>query len=248
MCGEDLWVSNMENKEKISSVLIVDDDKSTIELLKMLLVNKGFNVGVASTGQEALDYMKEKTFDIIITDLKMPEIDGYQLLDIIKTTHREQKVMIMSTDMNDRSWFLRRGAVEAFEKPFDLGQFVEELSRLIKERRKAKRFFSDRTVTCTIRDRRDRQREFQGNLLNISIDGALVEVKQLVSALGRAYLEFTLSPQVRVVCRVSAEVVRIIKVDENNCRIAFYFDDDRDLSLLEQFVPYLKLLLDGAKE
>ena len=91
----------MENKEPASSVLIVDDDKSTIELLKMLLTNKGFNVGVAA-GQEALDYMKQKKFDIIITDLKMPEINGYQLLNIIKTTHREQKVMVMST-IYDRS-------------------------------------------------------------------------------------------------------------------------------------------------
>jgi CheY-like chemotaxis protein len=238
----------MENKEPASSVLIVDDDKSTIEVLRILLQNKGFNVGVASTGKEALAYMKEKKFDIIITDLKMPEIDGYQLLNIIKTTQREQKVMIMSTDMNDRSWFLRRGAVEAFEKPFDLGMFIEELSRLIKERRKAKRFYSDKEVVCIIRDRKDRQKELQGVLINISIDGALVKVEQAVTGLEKAYLEFSLSPQVRVVCRVSAEVVRIIRIDDNSCQIAFYFDDDRDLALLEHFVPYLKLLLEGATQ
>ena len=228
-----------------SSVLIIDNDKATIEKLEPALKAKGYNVLVVYNGNVALDYLRKKIFDIVITNLDMPEIDGYQLLDTISSTQRDHKVMVISDDKETREHLLKRGVLEAFGRPVSLENFMEELVALLEQRRRTKRFEvkkegERKKVACVVRNRITKKAH-QGDLLNISIDGALVEVLDKADDLEEVSLEFSLAETSNLICRVSGRMVRAIAEEAGVTQLAIYFDDDRDLKLLELMAPHIHL-------
>lgn len=229
-----------------ASILIVDDDKSTKAVLSILLRDRGFTVGTASNGTEALEHLKNQNFDIIITDLCMPGIDGFKLLDIVKTEHREHKVMIMSSNVEQRMKFLHRGAMEALEKPVTLEQFVDTLTWLIRERRKSRRFEDikkpkgERYLNCVITET-GAPKKYQGLLHDISVDGALIEVDQDLSRLKQIDIEISLTEKSHLVFKLTGTIVRIIPLGTAGWQVAVYFDNDRDLSFVEKLAPFIKL-------
>lgn len=232
----------MEKEKKKTSILLVDDDASIIELLSILLKNKGFSVCTAADGNKALQCIQEQSYDIVVTDLKMPDMDGYQLLDIIKTDYREHKVMVMSADLTKRENLLRRGALEAFNKPFNLKKFVEQLSILVHERRRSKRFNSSKNISCRVTNPLNDE-IYTGLLIDISIDGALVELKKNdANELGALYLELLLPHSDQPFCRVDGTVVRTLLGEEAEfVKVAIYFDTNRDLKLLNILEPFIRL-------
>ena len=64
----------------MSRILIVDDEKGIRESVSLVLSEEGYETEIASTGKEALNYLSERDFDVLITDLKMPEMDGIELI------------------------------------------------------------------------------------------------------------------------------------------------------------------------
>src|SRR3990172_1883345 len=69
---------------KKAKILVVDDDKDTRELLYKILSNEGYDVITAGTGKEALAYLSTDSFAILITDLRMPETDGMDVLKSVR--------------------------------------------------------------------------------------------------------------------------------------------------------------------
>jgi CheY-like chemotaxis protein len=223
----------MSLKPADPSILIVDDDQATIDMLSMLLTKNGYQVGTASNGKEALHYLKAKTYDIIVTDLKMPDIDGYQLLDIVKTSYRGHKVLVMTADLFKKDRLLRKGAMEAVGKPFNLKGLIEEIKKLLQERRRTKRFSSQQKVFCRIKDRQGRELT-EAMLNDISIDGVLLKVAHPIDDANELVVEFYRPPETRI-GTVGGKVVRLTKdQDPDHTHVAVYFDDERDLTLLEK--------------
>lgn len=98
-------------------VLIVDDEVTILDLLKGRLERKGFKVSIASRGAEALDLAPRINPDVVVTDLRMPGLDGFAVLE------RIQKPTIIITGHGDKESAIRAveaGAYAFFEKPFDL--------------------------------------------------------------------------------------------------------------------------------
>lgn len=235
----------MTEKRLHASVLIIDNDKATIEKLEPALKAKGYNVLVVYNGTVALEYIRKRIFDIVITNLDMPHLDGYQLLDTISSTQRDHKVMVISEDQETREHLLKRGVLEAFGRPVSLEDFMEELLALLEQRRRTKRFevkqeSGQKKVACVVRDQMNKKAHI-GDLLNISIDGALVELAGTVDNLGDVALEFTVAETSHLICRVGGRVVRANRSEEGNTCLAIYFDDNRDLKFLELMAPYLHL-------
>jgi response regulator RpfG family c-di-GMP phosphodiesterase len=235
----------MADPVKHSSVLIIDNDKVTIEKLEPALKAKGYNVLVVYNGTVALEYLRKRIFDIVITNLDMPEVDGYQLLDTISSTQRDHKVMVISEDQETREHLLKRGILEAFGRPVSLEDFLEELVALLEQRRRTKRFEvkkegERKKVACVVRNRVTKK-PHQGDLLNISIDGALVELNEKAGDLEEVDLEFSLAATSNLICRVSGRIVRAIEETEGVTQLAIYFDNDRDLKLLELMAPHIHL-------
>lgn len=122
-------------------IMVVDDEEGTRDLLSDVLTSMGFKVTLAGDGQESLDRMRGRRFDLIITDINMPRLDGIGLLKRMKKEGRKEKVIIMSGRKVDD---VRLGqeipvVFEKLHKPFRVGAFVKVVSSaLAPERGKRK--------------------------------------------------------------------------------------------------------------
>jgi len=88
----------MERAEKI---IVVDDESSIRMLLEDALAGEGFEVSLAKDGQECLEQMETANFDVVITDLNMPRVDGIEMLRRMKKAGRQERVIILTGDHLD---------------------------------------------------------------------------------------------------------------------------------------------------
>ncbi len=77
-------------------VLVVDDEMGIRLLLSEALLREGFEVTLASDGQESLEKLEKDNFDLVITDINMPRLNGIEMLKNMKKTGRKEKVIIMT--------------------------------------------------------------------------------------------------------------------------------------------------------
>jgi len=128
---------NDENNEYAGeSVLIVDDDFYLRETFGELLQSIGFDTGSASSGIEALRMLKEKEFSFLLTDMKMPEMDGFELIKRVKSDFPEVS-MIAMTGYSDGYGYvdvINAGASDFIKKPFQLDELEAKVRRIINER------------------------------------------------------------------------------------------------------------------
>ncbi len=82
--------------DRLKKILVVDDEVSIRSLLADVLSSFGFKVTLAEDGQDSLDQMQDRRFDLLITDINMPRLDGIQLLKRMKRAGREEKVIVMT--------------------------------------------------------------------------------------------------------------------------------------------------------
>src|SRR5574341_442429 len=114
--------------EKIAKILVVDDDEVIRHLLVDTLTSLGYQSWGAANGEEALASLKQKRIDIVITDIKMPKLDGVKLLKKIKETQPDLLVLII-TAYNfaySQDQAVKSGADGFLAKPFRIGK-IEEL-------------------------------------------------------------------------------------------------------------------------
>lgn len=83
-------------------VLVVDDEKNIRYILSDFLSSKGFEVSLAKDGQESLDQLENESFDLVITDIHMPRLDGIEMLKRMEKANRKEKIIIMTGDSTDR--------------------------------------------------------------------------------------------------------------------------------------------------
>jgi len=77
-------------------ILIVDDEKDIRKFLNILLRKEGFQVRLASRGAEAMDIFKSESFELVITDIRMPEMDGLELMKHLKASDENIEVIILT--------------------------------------------------------------------------------------------------------------------------------------------------------
>jgi len=102
------------------TILVVDDEESMRNLLNSILVKDGYRVLLAECGEEALDMLKRESIDLVMSDLKMPGMDGFELLKRIKTDYPGIGV-VMVTAFGDTYTIkdaILLGADEYVTKPF----------------------------------------------------------------------------------------------------------------------------------
>jgi len=124
-------------------VLIVDDKKDTRYLLEVLLKGSGYEVISAGDGEEALEKLQESDFDLIISDILMPVMDGYQLCHAVKMDARLKKIPFVFytatyIDPKDKELALDMGADLYIQKPLDPGKFIQIIRPVIEESKQGK--------------------------------------------------------------------------------------------------------------
>lgn len=114
-------------------VLVVDDEKAIRDSLKIILEDEGYFADTAGDGEEALHKIKEQNFDIVISDIKMPKLDGMQLLDQVSKLSPDTFFLIMTAfaSVNTAIDALRKGAFDYLIKPVEFDDLLIRIKRLI---------------------------------------------------------------------------------------------------------------------
>jgi DNA-binding NtrC family response regulator len=118
--------------------LLVDDDELIRDSLKIAFANKGCSMRVAETAEEGLQAIKEEQFDIIISDFRLPGMNGLDFLKLATVAH-PQAVNILITAYRDEYLFteaIRMGVTEFIDKPFSVKALAELLAVSLKRQTK----------------------------------------------------------------------------------------------------------------
>lgn len=118
----------------VSSILIVDDKPSMRKVLKQALDALAVNVDTATNGEDALDRMKQCQYDIVVTDLRMPKMDGIGLLRMGSEVSPSSKFIVVTAygTIEKAVEAMRLGAHDFISKPFNLDEFELKVRRLIR--------------------------------------------------------------------------------------------------------------------
>ncbi len=124
-------------KEKI---LIVDDNKTNARFIEVLLKREdNYSISIVNDGAEALEILKENQFDLIITDIIMPKIDGYELCEKVKKDKQTKEIPIIVitalSDTEDKVKALEYGADEFISKPFSSFELIARVKSILREKR-----------------------------------------------------------------------------------------------------------------
>jgi diguanylate cyclase (GGDEF)-like protein len=118
-------------------ILAVDDQRYFRELIEGLLTGEGYTVRTASSGEEALHVLEREDFDVVITDLVMPGIDGSQLVAAVKERNPEQDIVMVTgvVDVKTAVDAMKQGATDYILKPFDRNTLIRSLDTILQRRR-----------------------------------------------------------------------------------------------------------------
>ena len=119
----------MLSNKKEANILVVDDDKALADNLAEYLTKLGYHAAAAYGGREGLSRFEQGDFQLVIADLKMPEMDGMELLDAVKALDRSVVVIVITGYGSIESAVdaIKRGAFDFIPKPFKM----EELGLII---------------------------------------------------------------------------------------------------------------------
>ena len=129
-------------KPEIKKILIVDDTEEDLYLLKTALEKSGYEVVSSRNGVEALEELKEHTVDIIVSDILMPLMDGFQLCRECKKSDSLKTIPLIYytatyTDEKDEEFALSLGAVKFIVKPCEINELLSVIKAVIEGRVKA---------------------------------------------------------------------------------------------------------------
>ncbi|MBI3015025.1 MAG: response regulator [Candidatus Tectomicrobia bacterium] len=125
-----------KEKKRGALILAVDDDPTVLETLKEILISGNHQVDAVGGGKEALDLFSRKTYDLVITDLGMPEMNGWELCRRIKDLKPSLPVVLVTGwgDHIDREKASLHGVDFLIAKPFGVSQVLSDIDRVLGQR------------------------------------------------------------------------------------------------------------------
>jgi DNA-binding NarL/FixJ family response regulator len=122
--------------QKSRKILLVDDDILFVSLMSDFLSDAGFDITTAADGEEGLQLVKHQTFDLIIADIMMPRMDGFEMVEQIQQDPRSAHIPVVMLsakgETSDRIHGLRAGANAFMVKPFELEELTAQLEALLR--------------------------------------------------------------------------------------------------------------------
>jgi DNA-binding NtrC family response regulator len=114
-------------------ILVIDDETSILDTLRILLKGEGFHVVTAASGREGLEKVGEETVDLVLTDIRMPGVDGLQILEAARDRNPDLPVILMTAQANLRSAMdaVNKGAFYYIQKPFANEELVAICRRAV---------------------------------------------------------------------------------------------------------------------
>jgi len=119
-----------------AKILVVDDEADLVETIQFALELEGYNVLVASNGEEGLNIARQEKPDIILLDLMLPKLDGYKVCRLLKFDERYKSIPILmltaKTQEKDKILGKETGANEYITKPFDMDELMAKIKSYLK--------------------------------------------------------------------------------------------------------------------
>lgn len=107
-----------------SAILVVDDEPSLLQTVVEILQDEGYDVLVASNGAEALDVLAQRAPALILLDMRMPLMDGWQFAAALRAAGRAIPILVMTAAQDAHRWAREIGAVGAVPKPFTVDELL----------------------------------------------------------------------------------------------------------------------------
>ena len=115
-------------------ILVVDDEDDILHFLALVLREKGFEVVTASGGHEALTQAQIEQPDLVLLDIMMPQMDGWEVLKLLRvdeeTAHIPVAMLSARTEAKDRVQGLQEGAIDYICKPFSLKELLTKIEQV----------------------------------------------------------------------------------------------------------------------
>lgn len=129
----------MPEKESKASILVVDDVPRNIQVLGNILKTEGYDVEFSTSGKDALDWLKTKTFDLVLLDIMMPKMDGFEVCRKMKEDVLTKDIPIIfitaKSDIEDITRGFNMGVVDYITKPFNTAELLVRLTTHLKIQR-----------------------------------------------------------------------------------------------------------------
>jgi DNA-binding NtrC family response regulator len=119
----------------MKKILVIDDEPIVRKSCEKTLTPEGFDVTLAASGKEGLDFLEKETFDIILLDLKMPDMDGIEILKKVKERWPSTLVIMITgySTVETAVQALRLGAFNHIEKPFTPSTLIAAVREAIEQ-------------------------------------------------------------------------------------------------------------------
>ena len=115
-------------------ILIVDDEDDILHFLELVLREKGYEVATAGSGYEALTRTQMEKPDLVLLDIMMPQMDGWEVLKLLRVDEETRRIPVAMlsarTEAKDRVQGLQEGAVDYICKPFSLKELLSKIEQV----------------------------------------------------------------------------------------------------------------------
>lgn len=161
----------MDASAKKNRILVVDDEKGLVKLIRLNLEHDGFEVFEANNGTQAMDRLRAVLPDLVLLDVMMPDMDGFQVLRMIREVGTTPVIMLTAKgEENDKVHGLELGADDYVTKPFSPRELTSRIRAVLR-----RGSFSDQTDTGKISVDDRLQIDFDRH--EVWVDGALVQLR-----------------------------------------------------------------------
>jgi two-component system, cell cycle response regulator len=127
--------ATVPNKEAKGKVLVVDDAPDTLEIIEKLLRYEGYDVMVASTGEDGVKKVEEERPDVVLMDINLPGIDGAEALKQIRMINPHQGVVMLTAfaTVENAIYALKEGAFDFLKKPFENEHLIHTVNQCLEQ-------------------------------------------------------------------------------------------------------------------
>ncbi|MGD0204013.1 MAG: response regulator [Candidatus Bathyarchaeia archaeon] len=134
--------------DKHARILVVDDDESIRNTVKAILEGEGYIVDLAATGREAIKRTEETAYNVVLIDIRLPDIEGVELLKLMKdAVPRTRKIMVTGyPSMQNAITALNKNADAYMIKPIDIEKLLNTLKEQIKLQENEREFTEQKVV------------------------------------------------------------------------------------------------------
>jgi len=135
-------------------ILIVEDEQAIANLIYVNLSQEGYHCTCASDGKQAADFIENESYDLILLDIMLPEIDGYELLEYIKPSNTPVIFITAKGTVNDKIKGLKLGADDYLVKPFQIGELTARVEAVLRRFGKSEKQLAFKDVSINIDSRK----------------------------------------------------------------------------------------------